>query len=281
MKTLITLLLLLSYPAHAGFTYPPKGEGARVETYRSVGDIKLRMWIFGESVPAAPKPAIVFFYGGGWKSGSPAQFERQARHFAERGMIAITADYRVHTRHKTPATACIEDGKAAIAWVRENARRLGVDPNRIAAAGGSAGGHVAACTGTVTGFGSDARPNAMILFNPACTLAPTEEWIPRGFGTDVGADSLGAEPKAISPTHHVGKHTPPTLILHGEADVVVPIESSRCFVTAMKKLQRPCELIAYPDANHGFFNRGEHYQETLGEVDGFLVRLGWISAVER
>ena len=67
-----TLIALLPHPVHAGFPYPPKGEGARVETDRTVGDITLRMWIFGESAPAAPKPAIVFFYGGGWKSRSPA-----------------------------------------------------------------------------------------------------------------------------------------------------------------------------------------------------------------
>jgi len=281
MKIIIALLLSCAAFAHAGFPYPPKAADARVETYRTVGDIALRLWIFGESDPADLKPAIVFFYGGSWKSGSPVQFERQARHFAERGMIAITADYRVRSRHKTPATACVEDGKAAIAWVRKNAHRLGVDPKRIAAAGGSAGGHVAACTGTISGFGSDERPNAMILFNPACTLAPTAEWVPTGFGTDLGVEMLGAEPKAISPTHHVGEHTPPTLILHGEADVVVPIASSRCFATAMKQAQRPCEIIAYPGANHGFFNRGEAYEKTLGEADRFLVELGWIPAIDR
>lgn len=87
-------------------------------------------------------------------------------------MIAVTADYRVKSRHGVKVVECVKDAKAAIAWIRENAQRLRIDPNRIAASGGSAGGHLAACTGTINGFGSDERPNAMILFNPACTLAP-------------------------------------------------------------------------------------------------------------
>lgn len=275
---LILLWLLFTPCLLAGFKYPPQANDARVDVYRKVGDVELRMWIFGETDPAKRKPAILFFYGGSWRSGSPAQFERQARHFAGRGMIAITADYRVKSRHGTPATACIEDANAAVALIHRNAERLGIDPGRIAAAGGSAGGHIAACTGTVPGFGAEQRPAALILFNPASTLAPTEHWTPRGFGTDVGIGELGAEARAISPTHHVGDHTPPTLILHGEADQAVPIESARSFAAAMNKAGRPCKLVAYPGPNHGFFNHGEAYASTLSEADRFLVELGWITA---
>ncbi len=277
MKALLALLLGAS-PLSALGPYPPEFDDARVETYREVGDVELKLWIFGESDPATPKPAIVFFFGGGWSSGSPAQFEPQCRHFAKRGMIAITADYRVRSRHKTPATACIKDGKAAVAWIRKHAKRLGIDPDRIAAAGGSAGGHVAACTGTLGGFGSDERPNAMILFNPACTLAPIEGWEPKGFGVGAGRERLGAEAEAISPAHHIGDHTPPTLILHGEKDTTVPFASAEAFAAAMKKAGRPCKLVGYPGAGHGFFNRGEDYDQTLAEADRFLVGLGWIPA---
>ena len=82
--------------------------------------------------------------------------------FADAGMIAITADYRVKSRHGVQVVECVKDAKAAIAWVRENAARLGVDPNKIAASGGSAGGHLAAATGTVSGFGSDERTDDVI-----------------------------------------------------------------------------------------------------------------------
>ena len=94
---------------------------------------------------------------------------------------------------------CVKDAKAAIAWVRENAGRHGIDPNKIAASGGSAGGHLAACTGTISGFGSDERPNAMILFNPACTLAPIAGWQPLGAGAGLTVERLGVEAQVISP----------------------------------------------------------------------------------
>jgi acetyl esterase/lipase len=282
MKSLLRLFLcLLAAPLFAAPAYPPTFTDARVETYRKVGSTELKLWIFGESDPKAKKPAIVFFFGGGWNGGSPDQFENQARHFAKRGMIAITADYRVKSRHGVQVVECVKDAKAAIAWVRENAARLGIDPGRIAAAGGSAGGHLAAATGTLSGFGSDERPNAMILFNPAATLAPIADWQPQGAGARLGIDRLGVEAEVISPAHHIGPHTPPTLILHGKADTTVPYASVVAFESEMKKAGRPCKLIGYEGAEHGFFNRGKDLARTLAEADAFLVELGWIKTTNQ
>ena len=277
MKSIIRLFLcLFAFPLFAAPSYPPTFKDARVETYRTIDSTELKLWIFGESDLKTPKPAIVFFFGGGWNSGSPGQFENQARHFAKRGMIAITADYRVKSRQGVQVVECVKDAKAAIAWVRENAKRLGIDPTKIAASGGSAGGHLAACTGTISGFGSDERPNAMILFNPACTLAPIAGWESRGSGAALSTDRIGVEAQVISPAHHIGPHTPPTLILHGKADTTVPYPSVVAFESEMKKAGRSCKLVGYEGASHGFFNRGEDFTETLAESDRFLVDLGWI-----
>jgi len=276
MKSIILLFLyLLAAPLSARNSYPPTFRNARVETYRTIGSTELKVWIFGESDPEAKKPAIVFFFGGGWHGGTPAQFEAQARHFAKRGMIAITSDYRVKSRHGVPVVECVKDAKAAIAWVRENAQRLGIDPHKIAASGGSAGGHLAACTGTISGIGSDERPNAMILFNPACTLAPLAGWQPLG-DNELSTERLGVEAQVISPAHHIGPHTPPTLILHGKADTTVPYASVLAFESVMKQAGRPCKLVGYDGADHGFFNRGEGYSKALADADGFLIDLGWI-----
>lgn len=271
-------LCYFASPILAQFAYPPTFKDARVETYRTIDSTGLKLWIFGESDPNAPKPAIMFFFGGGWSSGSPTQFENQARHFAKRGMIAITADYRVKSRHGVKAVECVKDAKAAVAWVRENAQRLGIDPNKIAVSGGSAGGHIAACTGTISGLGSEERPNAMILFNPALTLAPIagKKLQDNKSRAELGVERLGVEPEAISPAHHVGPHTPPTLILHGKSDTTVPYATATAFEAEMKKVGRECKLVGYEGAGHGFFNRKEHYATTLAEADNFLVELGWI-----
>ena len=288
MKTIVFLVLcLLAAPLYAKPSYPPTFKNARVETYRTIDSTELKLWIFGESDPKAKKPAIVFFFGGGWHGGTPAQFEAQARHFAKRGMIAITADYRVKSRHGAKVVECVKDAKAAIAWVRENAQRLGIDPDKIAASGGSAGGHLAAATGTITGLGSDERPNAMILFNPACTLAPIAGWEPpktqpgkragdEDRTVDLSIERLGVEAQVISPAHHIGPHTPPTLILNGKEDTTVPYDSVVAFESAMRKAERPCKLVGYDGAEHGFFNRGEGYSKALADADSFLVELGWI-----
>jgi acetyl esterase len=277
MKTILKLLVtFLAVPLLAQNKYPPTFQGARVETFRTIGDTSLKLWIFGEPELKSPKPAIVFFFGGGWTGGSPEQFEKQARHFAGRGMIAITADYRVKSRHGVQVIECVKDAKAAIAYLRENAGRLGIDPARIAASGGSAGGHLAASTGTISGLGSDERPNALILFNPACTLAPTADMPVPDELAGLSVDRLGTAAKNISPTHHVGAHTPPTLILHGKADTIVPYVTAVAFESAMRKARRPCKLIGYDGAAHGFFNRGSDYSQTLAEADAFLVELGWL-----
>ena len=132
------------------------------------------------------RPCIVFFFGGGWTGGTPRQFYQQAKHFAARGMVAVSAEYRVKNVHGTTPFECVEDGKSAIRYVRQHADELGIDPNRIVASGGSAGGHVAACTGVIAGLeeeGEDVNvssvPNAMILFNPC--LDTTE----KGYGLEL------------------------------------------------------------------------------------------------
>jgi acetyl esterase/lipase len=101
------------------------------------------------------------------------QFEPQASHLARRGMVAARADYRVKSRHGVTPKECVEDAKSAVRWMRAKASVLGVDPDRIVAAGGSAGGHLAACAAFAPGLEAneeDARisskPNALVLFNP-------------------------------------------------------------------------------------------------------------------
>jgi len=267
--------------------YTQKIEGARAEVYKTVGDVSVLLHVFEpESGPKANRPAIVLFYGGGWGGGSPLQFEKQCRYLARRGMVAIAADYRVRSRHKVTADVCVTDAKSAIRWVRANASRLGLDPQRIAAGGGSAGGHIAAATGTVPGFeepGENLKissvPNAMVLFNPALVLAPIDLLpVPlEGFIARAPEERWGTAPRNLSPAHHVKPGTPPTIIVHGKADETVPYATAEAFQRLMQAAGNRCDLVGYEGQGHAFFNFGS-FDETVADMDKFLVSLGWLRA---
>jgi len=280
-----TLLAVIMLAAAGKFGYPPKMDGARVETYKTVGDTKLNLYIFSPST-ATKAPAIVFFFGGGWTSGSPVQFEAQCRHLASRGMVAITADYRVASRHQAKPTQCLADARSAIRWVRAHAARLGVDPKRVAAGGGSAGGHLAAATAFISEFDEpsedkkiSATPDALVLFNPALVLAPMAGLnLDKSFGARVPEERLGTKPEHISPAHNIKDGGPPAIIFHGRADTTVPFVTAEAFTAKMKAAGNRCELVGYDDQPHGFFNRDPWQQKTLVEADKFFVSLGWLPA---
>lgn len=268
--------------------------GANVEVYKtttnSTGEkVDLNIYIFQpeDHVAADQRPAVVFFFGGGWKGGKPSQFTEHCKYLASRGMVAATADYRVASRHGTKAVACVSDGKSAVRWLRENSKRLGVDPTKVAAGGGSAGGHVAACTGVIKPYDETSEngaissvPDAMMLFNPAVVLAPVEGQPELDKEKMAGMEKrIGAEPKAVSPTHHVVAGAPPTIIFHGKADTTVPYWTVEAFTNAMTNAGNRCELVGYEEQGHGFFNHGRKngkYQETVSEMDKFLTSLSYL-----
>ena len=265
--------------------YPPIMTGAKVETYRTVGSTELKVWIIEPADQGTkPRPAIVFFFGGGWTGGTPAQFEPQARHLAARGMVAILADYRVKSRQDAKPADCVADAKACVRWVRSNAGRLGLDPTRLAVGGGSAGGHLAAAVATVPGLDPatddkavSCRPDALVLFNPGTVMAPFPGLDLKGFGAGLDKARFGCEPTEISPLHHVRKGLPPTIIFHGKTDTTVPYATVEKFTEVMKAAGNRCELVGFEGQGHGFFNKAK-YQETLDATDAFLVSLGYLPA---
>ncbi len=271
--------------------YPPVLPGARVKVYKTVDDVDLRLWIFEPEgpKPQEPRAAIVFFFGGGWQRGNPAQFHEHCRYLAGRGMVAMTADYRVYARHGVKPPRCVADAKSAVRWIRAHADRLGVDPDRIAAGGGSAGGHLAAATATLPTYDDpeddpavSAQPNALVLFNPALVLAsvPGTFEMPEARIVKL-ADRLGVEPASLSPYRHVVPGTPPAIIFHGTADATVPYESVALFQEAMVAHGNRCELVGYEGCGHGFFNVGRDHNgpfvDTVHRMDGFLASLGYLT----
>ncbi|QDV82521.1 alpha/beta hydrolase fold domain-containing protein [Planctomycetes bacterium TBK1r] len=272
-----------------------RAAGAAVEVYKTTEDaegapVSLKLYVFypDDHKPTDRRSAIVFFFGGGWKNGTPNQFLEHCKYLASRGMVAMTADYRVLNRQGTKALKCVADGKSAVRWIREQADRLGVDPDRIVAGGGSAGGHVAACTGVIEGLDESgentsvsSRPNAMALFNPAVVLAKINDRPPLDPEKLKGlAERMGTDPRALSPVHHVDSNAPPTILFHGKADETVPYWTAEAFCQAMKKAGNACELIGFEGQGHGFFNHGRgdnsNYQSTIRELDQFLVSHGFL-----
>lgn len=298
MKSLIfivTLLLLsaTTFESLAQKEYPPNIEGAKEIVYKEIDGVSLKLWVFNPVKHKAgdKKPAIVFFFGGGWNGGSPTQFVHQSEYLAARGIVSIVADYRVFSRHEVRANKCVSDAKSAIRWVREHAEELGVDPNRIAAGGGSAGGHLAAATATLPMFDEpkentsvSSKPNALALFNPALLLAPlnglTQEQNERLKGLE---KRFGATPESMSPYHHVVKGLPPTIIFHGTNDKTVAFESTELFAEKMREQGNRCVLVAYKGETHGFFNYGKKsngpFTDTVNKMDAFFVSLAYLKAL--
>lgn len=279
------------------WAYPPEMPGSRAEVFRQVGEVKLNAYLFEPEghQSSERRPAAVFFFGGGWNAGTPGQFWPHCAHLARRGMLAITVDYRVKSRHGVSPQDCLRDAKAAIRWVRANAARLGVDPDRIAAGGGSAGGHLAAAVALAPGFEEgdhpdvSSMPNALILFNPAVVLAPVE-----GHPDLLTAEKFGdiktraeGRPEEISPVHFIRAGLPPSIIFHGTNDDAVPFSTATLFQQKMSEAGNRCELRAYEGQPHGFFNPGRgkgepraeanrRYHQTVEEMDAFLVSLGYL-----
>ena len=291
----VVLLLAAAGAATAQRSYPPDMEGTTAEVYRTVGDVELNIYLCNPEGHSADdkRPAIVFFFGGGWRSGSPQQFLPHCRYLAERGMVAAVADYRVASRHGVTANECVADAKSAVRWLRANADRLGIDPERIGAGGGSAGGHLAVATATLPGHDPDPDgpspvPNALVLFNPATILAPvdgdpkpTEEALER---FEALTERLGAPAESMSPYHNLRPELPPTILFHGDADTTVPSSTANQFCLGMRAHKARCDLLIYHGKGHGFFNygRGEGdeknkmYEDTVYRMDGFLYSLEWL-----
>jgi acetyl esterase len=256
--------------------------------YRKTPEAELKMFIMKPTGWKASdkRPAIVFFFGGGWMNGAPTQFASHAKHLAELGMVTCCADYRTASKHKTKAVECVRDAKAAVAYIRAHAAELGVDPNRIAAGGGSAGGHLAGCTGLVPGYNesnSDVSsvPNALILFNPALVL-DNVPGMPELNDKNLEdfKSRMGDVPNRLSPFHHISANQPPAIIFHGTADDAVAYAGIKRFSEDYQKAGNHCELVTFEGREHGFFNlgRGDNsdYEKTLKDVDAFLKSLGYV-----
>ncbi len=213
---------------------------------------------------------IVFFHGGGWNSGDYKQFERQSIYFASRGMVAFSVEYRIRNKHGTSPIEAMEDAKSAIRFIRSNAKLFSINPHLIAAAGGSAGGHLAAVAGNIDLFENpnedlsvSSKPNLLILYNPVLHFGRKWQWI--------------KNPSDASPYENLKKGAPPTIILTGTEDKIVPVELVKNYKKRMESIGSRCDLILYEGAEHAFFNKGDDFVDTVLQTDIFLKSNWYLS----
>lgn len=236
-----------------------------------------------------PFPALVFVHGGGWQAGNRGMFRSQMSHYSQAGIVCVTVDYRLAPKHKFPAQ--IEDVKCAVRWLRANAKKYNIDPNRIGAVGASAGAHLVALLGTTAqdklheGNGGNPEQSSAVcavigLAGPYDLSVGYQNSVKQNpsEGTAVRSlleEFLGGKPEQVpsqyrdaSPVNFVKKGAPPFLLVHGTADSLVPIEQAETFEKKLKASGVEVEFLRVEGGTHSDF--GKDPAKVLERVNSFL-----------
>ncbi len=253
-------------------------ETVRVErdiVYAKYGSREVQLDLYLPKKPDAEKiPCIVCIHGGGWRSGDKNRFAAIAAHLADKGFAVACIGYRLLPEVEFPAP--VVDCKAAVRWVRANAAKYGIDPDRIGAIGGSAGGHLVAMLGTSAKVakleGEGGNPGVSSRVQAVVAMATPADMTRFGERSGkVDKDLI----TLISPVTHVDQDAAPILLLHGTGDKTVPMEQSEMLLAKYRKAGVAAELVKIKDAPHAFWNGGEWFAETMDRsVKFFRATLG-------
>ena len=246
-----------------------------VYVYKTISDKKLKMHV--DFPPGWQKtdtrPVIIFFHGGSWNGGSIRAFAAQAKYFASRGLVCTRVEYRLKSKDGVTPDKCVEDARSSVRWVRANAAKLGIDPQKLITAGGSAGGHLAACAiipESVETDGADlsisTKPQAMILFNPVLSF------MHGGLASRVNGDKEIAE--KISPLSHVKPDTAPSIVMFGTNDRLKAFGD--LWWDKARELGFRADKYTAEGGKHGFFNQSPWLERTMIAADEFLASLGYL-----
>lgn len=238
--------------------------------YKSTAQGDLFLYLLRPQNKKKMLPAIIYFFGGGWVTGDVEYQIPHAAWFRDKGIIAITADYRIKSKHGTTPMEAISDAKSAVRFVRSHAGELGIDPNRIIVGGGSAGGHLAVCTmiqggdETSEDLHVSSKANALVLHNPV-------------LGVGFGQDFFKAHPEFL-PINQVKSGWPPTVISCGTKDRTTPFAGAEKFTELMKNAGNVCVLIPVKDADHScdYPVSNPNFLPTLTQMSNFLKQYHFI-----
>ncbi len=255
-------------------------ESVKVErdiVYATYGERKVMLDLYLPKAPGSAKiPCIVVIHGGGWRTGDKTRFAAIAAHLAEQGFAAACIGYRLLPEVEFPAP--VVDCKAAVRWVRANAAQHGIDPDRLGAIGGSAGGHLVAMLGTSDKEtkleGEGGNPGVSSRVQAVVAMATPADMTAFAERAKIDKDLA----TLISPVTHVSKDSAPVLLMHGTKDALVPMAQSELLLENYKAAGASAELVKVEGAPHAFWN-GERFDDTMKHaVDFFHKQLGPTSA---
>ncbi|MFI3304215.1 MAG: alpha/beta hydrolase fold domain-containing protein [Rikenellaceae bacterium] len=263
-------------------------------------EIKIYHVATASSLEGEPKAAIVFFHGGGWSSGSWTTFQQHCNYLATQGMVCFSSQYRV-TKDDTiddlpeavSIVECLEDAKSAIRWVKANAEQFNIDPTKIVAGGGSAGGCLAAGV-SMCDLIYDENDDldisldlaGLVLFNPVIHNGNDEFPAYNYSGVDAACKAAGfADYSAFSPMANIDEDVPPTIFLVGENDTYIPPITAIEYQRRIESYGGVCELWIHENRSHSFYNfiptststSATGFTATMPYVHDFLRDLGLIN----
>lgn len=223
------------------------------------GGTALEYDIFLPACGSGPHPALVLFFGGGWRVGSKEALHPVAQVMAENGIAAITPEYRIASKHHTTPQNAMDDGLLFWQLVQQHAGKWGLDAGRIALGGGSAGAQIA----IMAALNSGTMPKAFVLYNPATNLTGLKMRL-----------AMGGSYRHASPMHQIKSIFASTLILTGGADKITPPKLAQQFAAKVRQTGNSCRVVVYPGKKHGFFlkqNDEEAHAATNREILDFLA----------
>ncbi len=190
----------------------------------------------------APKPVLVFFYGGGWANGKRGEYSYAARPFVEKGYLVVIPDYRHVPEVVFPGF--LEDSAAAVKWVQANIAKYGGDPNRVNVAGHSAGAYNALMLALDPQWLGD-KP-----VRSAISMAGPTDFYPFTSRRAIDAMNKSPDPLVTQPIHFVRKDAPPILLIHGEADTVVRVRNANSLFNKQTAAGGNIQRRVYKGASH-------------------------------
>ena len=249
--------------------------------YGKGGDVDLKLDLAMPKEGSGPFPAVVCVHGGGWKAGNRQSLEKTIETLAARGYVGVTVSYRLTPAARFPAQ--IEDCKAAVRWLRANAAKYHVNPERIGAVGFSAGGHLVCLLGTsdkndgLEGQGGNPEQSSRIqavvsFFGP--TDFTTKTWsedVEKQFLIPFFGATLEENPaiyKKASSISYVTKDDPPFLFFHGTKDELVGLRHSQLLADKLKDVGVKAEVVVMEGEGHGW--QGDKLRQSIDKMFAFF-----------